>query len=171
MHGLMLQYLPPLAGPLVMPSVSEIVSSSQDNAVPSSSSDVCSLLSAIVSNIDCGKYSTVYGYSELLCAHQSSFDSSVGRAVDCSGVVIHRSLVRIRLEGFLFHFNICFCNDIFIFCDCFFCDMSTPPLYSEKYFPFVCDVILKILLGQDNFQSSEAIACLLLSLADKWKNR
>ena len=29
----------------------------------------------------------------------ASFDSSVGRAVDCSGRVIHRSLVRIRLEG------------------------------------------------------------------------
>ena len=32
----------------------------------------------------------------------SSFDSSVGRAVDCSGKVIHRSLVRIRLEGLNF---------------------------------------------------------------------
>ena len=31
-----------------------------------------------------------------------SFDGSVGRAVDCSGVVIHRSLVQIRLEGFFF---------------------------------------------------------------------
>ena len=36
---------------------------------------------------------------------QLSFDSSVGRAVDCSGNVIHRSLVQIRLEG----------CDIFIF--------------------------------------------------------
>ena len=38
-----------------------------------------------------------------------SFDSSVGRAVDCRGVEIHRSLVRIRLEGknfFLFIMNI-----------------------------------------------------------------
>ena len=35
---------------------------------------------------------------------QPSFDSSVGRAVDCSGVVIHRSLVRIRLEGYFPHF-------------------------------------------------------------------
>ena len=34
----------------------------------------------------------------------SSFDSSVGRAVDCSGKVIHRSLVRIRLEGLNFFF-------------------------------------------------------------------
>ena len=31
-----------------------------------------------------------------------SFDSSVGRAVDCRGVEIHRSLVRIRLEGIFF---------------------------------------------------------------------
>ena len=30
--------------------------------------------------------------------HTSS-DSSVGRAVDCSGIVIHRSLVQIRLRG------------------------------------------------------------------------
>ena len=36
-----------------------------------------------------------------------SFDSSVGRAVDCSVVtsVIHRSLVRIRFEGGCFAFN------------------------------------------------------------------
>ena len=38
----------------------------------------------------------------ILKALLASFDSSVGRAVDCSGVGIHRSLVRIRLEGFLF---------------------------------------------------------------------
>ena len=32
-----------------------------------------------------------------------SFDSSVGRAVDCRGaMVIHRSLVQIRLEGLIF---------------------------------------------------------------------
>ena len=37
--------------------------------------------------------------SVCLCV---SFDSSVGRAVDCRGVVIHRSLVQIRLEGILF---------------------------------------------------------------------
>ena len=36
------------------------------------------------------------------CSMQLSFDSSVGRAVDCSGADIHRSLVRIRLEGSLF---------------------------------------------------------------------
>ena len=34
----------------------------------------------------------------------ASFDSSVGRAVDCSGEVIHRSLVQIRLEGVPFFF-------------------------------------------------------------------
>ena len=32
----------------------------------------------------------------------TSTDSSVGRAVDCRGVDIHRSLVRIRLGGFFF---------------------------------------------------------------------
>ena len=47
-----------------------------------------------------------------ICCHQvndlfrvmcGSFDSSVGRAVDCRGVmVIHRSVVRIRLEGLIF---------------------------------------------------------------------
>ena len=41
-------------------------------------------------------------------AYQGSFDSSVGRAVDCRGhlkfVEIHRSLVRIRLEGLTFCF-------------------------------------------------------------------
>ena len=38
-------------------------------------------------------------------AWHSTFDSSVGRAVDCSWLQadIHRSLVQIRLEGFLFH--------------------------------------------------------------------
>ena len=45
----------------------------------------------------------------ILKALLASFDSSVGRAVDCSGVDIHRSLVRIRLEGFFFIFpaNLC----------------------------------------------------------------
>ena len=38
---------------------------------------------------------------------QCSFDSSVGRAVDCSSTLsdIHRSLVQIRLEGIFFHLN------------------------------------------------------------------
>ena len=38
-----------------------------------------------------------------LPSHTSS-DSSVGRAVDCSGIVIHRSLVQIRLRGDGFSF-------------------------------------------------------------------
>ena len=38
----------------------------------------------------------------------TSFDSSVGRAVDCSGNVIHRSLVRIRLEGLSVFFSLFF---------------------------------------------------------------
>ena len=40
-----------------------------------------------------------------LAPFQSSFDSSVGRAVDCSrycNAEIHRSLVQIRLEGDFF---------------------------------------------------------------------
>ena len=39
-----------------------------------------------------------------------TFDSSVGRAVDCSRTLsdIHRSLVQIRLEGFFFYFNSAF---------------------------------------------------------------
>ena len=40
--------------------------------------------------------------ASLVHCTQPSFDSSVGRAVDCSGVDTHRSLVRIRLEGFCF---------------------------------------------------------------------
>ena len=44
----------------------------------------------------------------------SSFDSSVGRAVDCSGAAdIHRSLVRIRLEGYL---NFSFFQQYFFLC-------------------------------------------------------
>ena len=46
-----------------------------------------------------------------------SFDSSVGRAVDCRGVKIytdiHRSLVRIRLEG-LYVFFLFFSPKLFI---------------------------------------------------------
>ena len=42
-----------------------------------------------------------------MASKQPSFDSSVGRAVDCSGADIHRSLVRIRLEG-------CFLERIFL---------------------------------------------------------
>jgi hypothetical protein len=42
----------------------------------------------------------------------STFDSSVGRAVDCRGLSqvadIHRSLVQIRLEGIFFLYNLYF---------------------------------------------------------------
>ena len=46
-----------------------------------------------------------------------SFDSSVGRAVDCSGTDIHRSLVRIRLEGLwkFFSFSFFMQNCFFFF--------------------------------------------------------
>ena len=44
-----------------------------------------------------------------------SFDSSVGRAVDCSGADIHRSLVRIRLEGFQTFFFLSVKNSFFLF--------------------------------------------------------
>ena len=43
--------------------------------------------------------------------------------------------------------------------------------HAEKYFPFVCDVVLKLLLGQSDPQISRDIASLLLSLADKWRTR
>ena len=60
-------------------------------------------------------YCNVKGLSVAVSICQPSFDSSVGRAVDCSGVDIHRSLVRIRLEGFLFallqkQFSRCACR-------------------------------------------------------------
>ena len=48
------------------------------------------------------------GLDQFLCLLKPTchitFDSSVGRAVDCSWKIadIHRSLVQIRLEGFLF---------------------------------------------------------------------
>ena len=47
-----------------------------------------------------GKRGLVYLYKAVFraCSCRST-DSSVGRAVDCRGVVIHRSLVRIRLGG------------------------------------------------------------------------
>jgi hypothetical protein len=41
----------------------------------------------------------------------------------------------------------------------------------DKYFPFVCEVILKSLLGQDSSQSLSINARLLLSLKDNWKSR
>ena len=47
---------------------------------------------------------TLDGYEKFLCWYTSTFDSSVGRAVDCRWyrAVIHRSLVQIRLEGYIF---------------------------------------------------------------------
>ena len=45
-------------------------------------------------------------YFKFTCSFRDSFDSSVGRAEDCSGQkVILRSLVRIRLEGIFFFSN------------------------------------------------------------------
>ena len=47
-----------------------------------------------------------YAYCFVTVTHPT-FDSSVGRAVDCSCDIsdIHRSLVQIRLEGFLKKFS------------------------------------------------------------------
>ena len=44
-------------------------------------------------------------------------------------------------------------------------------LIADKYFPFICDVVIKLLLAQDNYQSSLTTASNLLSLSDKWKSR
>ena len=47
----------------------------------------------------------LFKYLKFLPSFRDSFDSSVGRAEDCSGqYVILRSLVRIRLEGDFFFF-------------------------------------------------------------------
>ena len=51
-----------------------------------------------------GKFSLLSLNSTTSYTFISSTDSSVGRAVDCRGVAIHRSLVRIRLGGFFFPF-------------------------------------------------------------------
>ena len=47
-----------------------------------------------------------YAYCFVIVTHPT-FDSSVGRAVDCSCDIsdIHRSLVQIRLEGFFKKFS------------------------------------------------------------------
>ena len=55
----------------------------------------------------CGCVEIVIDLIVLGRPYQPSFDSSVGRAVDCSGEVIHRSLVQIRLEGSFFFFFLC----------------------------------------------------------------
>ena len=48
----------------------------------------------------------LFKYVKFLPSFRDSFDSSVGRAEDCSGQnVILRSLVRIRLEGDFFFFS------------------------------------------------------------------
>ena len=48
----------------------------------------------------------LFKYLKLLLFFRDSFDSSVGRAEDCSDQnVILRSLVRIRLEGDFFFFQ------------------------------------------------------------------
>ena len=51
----------------------------------------------------------LFKYLKFLPSFRDSFDSSVGRAEDCSGQnVILRSLVRIRLEGDFFFFPMIF---------------------------------------------------------------
>ena len=42
---------------------------------------------------------------------------------------------------------------------------------TDKYFPFVCDVIIRLLLAQDSYQTSQSTACHLLTLSDQWQSR
>ena len=70
----------------------------------------------IILNVQAFEFSTIsrpakhlFKYFKFHLTFRDSFDSSVGRAEDCSGQnVILRSLVRIRLEGNFFFFPMIF---------------------------------------------------------------
>ena len=63
-------------------------------------------------------------------------------------MAIHRSLVRIRLEGYVLPFL----------------------FFLEKYFPFVCDVVVKLLLCQTNPEAACEAALLIFSMVDQWQS-
>ena len=78
-------------------------------------------------------------YLSIASCECGSFDSSVGRAVDCRGViVIHRSLVRIRLEGLIFSPNTLFRSTLVLYLHVQHCT-----LHSICKLPFVLYLTLQ----------------------------
>ena len=126
----------------------------------------CLLLPALLSHINCGTNTVHIAYNDLSILRGMYRHPSIAQLVERWTVVvevIHRSLVRIRLEGYFF--------SPFIHCHFYFSFFLLVSMCLEKCFPFVCDVVLKLLLAQDNFREIETNARLLLLQKDKWMSR